>query len=230
MQSQTYRHDVRKEELRSPTSLPGYGTATLQNGNYGDEANYHIHPILMGCSFQLSFATSLMELGNDIRVFLATSVADLQAARSSSDLKGIASAAYADDGSIIGNCRYVADGKVVFLGLTEKPSRKSADSHASTRYILRPDINFQDIKKLTEKDMPYNSYRPTLDELTALSLLLSQRRLNGSSTHVPHLARYQAWIDEQVELSAKLDCNRIGTAELSTMVDSRVSPLVSTPV
>jgi hypothetical protein len=78
--------------------------------------------------------------------------------------------------------------------------------------------------------MGYNSYRPTLDELTALSLLLSQCRLNGSSTHVPHLARYQAWIDEQVELSAKLDCNRIGTAELSTMVDSRVSPLVSTPV
>jgi malonyl CoA-acyl carrier protein transacylase len=225
------------EELRSPTSLPGYGTATVRNNKLGDEANYHLHPTIVDFSIQLLVATALMGLSNDYRVYLATSVADLIVVRSSVDLKAIASASYAEDGSIVGDCQFVADGKVVLkmtgFGLTEKPNRKSTGSHASARYIFKPDINFQDISKLITQRSACCSYDFALDELTRLSLILSQRRLEGTNTELPHLAKYHAWIDEQVQsigLTASSDWTHIDTAGLVTMVKSRVDYLSSTPV
>jgi SAM-dependent methyltransferase len=224
------------EELRSPTSLPGYGTATVWNNKLGDEANYHLHPTIVDFSIQLLVATALMGLSNDYRVYLATSVADLIVVRSSADLKAIASASYAENGSIVGDCQFVADGKVVLkmtgFGLTEKPNRKSTDSHASARYIFRPDINFQDVGKLITQRSTCCSYGFALDELTRLSLILSQRRLEGTNTELPHLAKYRAWIDEQVQSigsTANPDWTQIATAELLIMVKSRVDYLSSTP-
>ncbi|KAF2814498.1 polyketide synthase [Mytilinidion resinicola] len=224
------------EELRSPTSLPGYGTATVRNNKLGDEANYHLHPTIVDFSIQLLVATALMGLSNDYRVYLATSVADLKVTRSSADLKAIASASYAEDGSIVGDCQYVADGVVVLsmtgFSLKEKPNRGNTDSHASARYILRPDINFQDVNELVKAKPGYSSYGPALDELTRLSLVLSQRSLEGLSTEASHLAKYHAWVSEQVqsfEPTSMLTWAQVGNGELAAIIKSQVEYLSNTP-
>ncbi|KAF1843632.1 polyketide synthase [Cucurbitaria berberidis CBS 394.84] len=226
------------KNLRSPTSLPGSGTATVQNNQLGDEANYHLHPTIVDFSIQLLVATALMGLSNDYRVYLATSVADLKVTRSSADLRAIGHASYAEDGSIVGDCQYVTDqGEVVLnmtgFGLTEKPNRKSTDSHASARFIWRPDINFQSINDLISPISTYTSHESALNELTKLSLVLSQRHIDSTSTENSHLLKYRSWVTEQVrgiEPTWVSTYAQMNDAQLEAMIQSQAEHLSDTSV
>lgn len=224
------------EDLRSPTSLPGNGTCIVRNNKLGDEANYHLHPTIVDFSIQILVATALMGLTNDYRVYLATSVADLKVTRCSSDLKAICSASYADDGSILGDCQYVADGKVVLsmtgFGLTEKPNRNNVDSHASARYIWRPDINFLNASDLIKPISDYSLHAPALEALTRMSLVFSQRSLDGITSETPHLAKYRSWMDSQVqtiEPTSMLTWGQVDQEDLMAMMKSQVEHLSGTP-
>ncbi|GKZ38794.1 type I Iterative Polyketide synthase (PKS) [Aspergillus brasiliensis] len=213
----------------------------------GDEAHYHLHPMLIDACIQSAPLAGLLgtveakayrRVPTKIdRVIVRQSpskVEDLQVSASATYVKGT--------GEVIGQVQQcIADGAVVMhmeglkLSPLEEAEADKADSLETTaRLTWGPHIDFLDAATLIKPSFPRHLYTPALDELARLGMIYGSRRIKDVRTQVAHMPLYRDWMNRQVD-AMRLDEKwspflALEDDALVERIDRLVQDLSETPV
>lgn len=234
------RHFQRLQGITSGT-LQQVAAAKVLNNNVGDEANYHLHPVIVDACLQLLSVAATKGFATKPVMSVPTAIEKLVIYRAAGDINLDASGTMSRFGSVAGQGKGVADGHVVFkmagvrlAALEDGNTGGGWRDQINTRYEWGPHLDFMDTASLMKPDFDRYRYTPELWELTRLCLIYSNGQLAGAETTLPHMQKYQEWMREQLrsaESSAFGDgtdeaiMERITdlTQELSTTVASDVA-------
>lgn len=204
------------EQVMSSTMAPHLATARVRNNCHGDEAAYHLHPVIVDSFFQLLSLTTRSGLAHTYTRLVATSVESLTISRCSSDYVTLATSAELvgggsgalGEGSCIADSRFVlqASGARMTLldddGADESNKLRGGGAPITARSEWVPHIDFVDVKALVGPHQARRPYAPALAELTSLAISLSKQLSAGiTDVQLPHLKKYKAWLDQQQALS-----------------------------
>lgn len=217
------------DDIKASTSSQQQATAKAINNRQGDEANYYLHPTVIDCSLQLLGVAATRGFSRKYRKGLPTSIEELSISRCSSDLTVSVSSKFTGNTAVVGEGQCIADGNTILrmsgvrLSLVEDINpTDSSDTHAAARYEWGSDIDFMDAKELIKPSIDLTLYMPSLNDLSILCLVYSQRRLAGSTTEVHHMQKLKTWIHDQL---LSMDSSLLGDLDNEKILD-RVDTLV----
>ncbi|KAE9377588.1 hypothetical protein N431DRAFT_398541 [Stipitochalara longipes BDJ] len=223
-------------DIKTATTGASVATANVRNNWQGDENNYHIHPTVIDSALQLLCCAETYGLSRKYRMVLPTVVESMSIVRCSRDVNVSVSADSNASGGIVGKGTCVANGTVVvqMSGVCLSPLEdiKDAgpkDSHAAARHTWGPDIDFMDLRSLIKPTLDKSAFTPTLNELTELCLVHSQKRLAGLESKLPHMKLFSAWIDRQISKSESSSLMLLDDISIDIQIDRLVSKLDQTP-
>ena len=223
------------EDIRSSTSFPGRSTAHIRNNGQGDESMYHLHPVVIDASLQLLVCAAAYGLGLKHRNNVATGVGELSITRCSSNLVASASAAFTYNGSVSGGGQCIGDGQVVLrmsgVRHTVLEAPETGDAHAAAHQVWGRHIDFVNPESLLKPSIDKAMYMPTLSELAQLCMLRSWKSLAGLQASLPHLQKYQAWLDTEIHSRDPLSptWKHVDEKGLLDRINTRVQHLSGTP-
>ncbi|KAJ4207018.1 hypothetical protein NW759_014016 [Fusarium solani] len=198
------RQFQRLEDISSGT-LQQVAAAKVLNNKVGDEANYHLHPVIVDACLQLLSVAATKGFTTKPVMSVPTTIEKLVIYRSVGDVSLDVSATMNRFGSIAGEGKGVADGQTVLkmagvrlAALEDGSAGEGRTDQATTRYEWGPHLDFMDAATLMKPDIDRARYTPELEEMTRLCLLYSNRQLAGAETTVPHMQRYREWIHDQL--------------------------------
>lgn len=204
--------------------------------NKHTEANmYHIHPTVIDSALQLIGIAFTNGEARKFKNRLPTSCDDFSVSRSNSDfIVGVTTKFTA--GSVVAEAQGIADGIAVLSmsglklsSVGNSDSMEASDTHAAARQGWGPDIDFIDVEDLIKPSSDCCLYTPSLEELSHLCMVYSQRCLAGLTTENPHLHNFRHWIDNQLK---SLDMSSVSDLEnetISDRIDGLVYSLAETP-
>ncbi|PWY87347.1 hypothetical protein BO94DRAFT_585895 [Aspergillus sclerotioniger CBS 115572] len=223
------------EDIRSSTNFPGRSTAHIQNHGQGDESMYHLHPVVIDASLQLLVCAAAYGLGLKHRNNVATGVGALSITRCSSNLVASASAAFTYNGSVSGEGQCIGDGQVVLrmsgVRHTVLEAPETGDTHAAAHQVWGPHIDLVNPGSLLKPSIDKAMYMPTLNELAQLCMLRSWKSIAGLQANLPHLQKYQAWLDTEIHSREPLSpaWKHLDEKGLLDRINTRVKHLSETP-
>lgn len=220
------------QDITSGT-LDQIASAKVFNGKTGDEANYHIHPVITDAALQLLSVAATKGFATKPVMSVPTVIEKLILYRTSADVTLTVTASMSKFGAIAGEGQGVADGAVVMeLGgvklaaLDDGSAAEGRTDEATTRYEWGPHLDFMDATTLVKPETEA-TYVSDLEELTHLVLVLAERRLAGAETYVAHLQKYRQWIQSQLETITGL--SDLSEETLQAKITALTQTLASTP-
>lgn len=210
-------------------------TGKLLNNNYAEANKYHIHPAVIDSALQLIGIAFTNGEARKFKNRLPTSCDNFGVSRSCSDFTvGVTTRSTA--GSIVAEAQGIADGIAVLslsgLKLSDVDNldlMEASDTHAAARQEWGPDIDFIDAKDLIKPSIDRSLYTPSLEKISHLCLVYSQRCLAGSTTERPHLHRFRQWIDNQLKSLDVTSLSDLDNETISDRIDCFVYGLAETP-
>ncbi|RYO92343.1 hypothetical protein DL766_010347 [Monosporascus sp. MC13-8B] len=233
-----YGHHFRAmEQVRtSACGARGLATAKMRNNWHGDEARYHLHPVVLDTIFQLIGAAAHHGFTYAYRQGVPSGVDYIALSRcSADDLTLGASCAHAG-GTVMGDGSCVA-GSTAFLkvsGARFPPLDGAEDVHGehdvpiTARSEWVPHIDFIDVGALVRPVRDNEPYFPALEELAQSAISLSRRALKSVSAteaQTAHIQRYKVWLEEQSLSSLE----SLDAAVLTSRIDSLCASLAESP-
>ncbi|KAL8869580.1 MAG: hypothetical protein Q9174_004171, partial [Haloplaca sp. 1 TL-2023] len=225
----------RNLESVSVDTITKSSAADVLNRDDTECQRYHIHPTRIDSALQLLGIASANGQTRKFSNRLPVSCDSIEISRTSLKI-AMKAKTKAAGGSIIGELQGCSDGLAVLrvsglkLAAVERsdPTHK-ANSHAAAHQIWSPDVEFVKLDSLVLQHTDRDSFMPLMDHLEELCLRLAHGRLKQLSTHIPHLQKWQQWIDDQV--AARFD-SMIWDGDdqsLVTDINQLVDRLQSTP-
>ncbi|CAG8974567.1 hypothetical protein HYALB_00004363 [Hymenoscyphus albidus] len=232
-------HFTALEEMRtSVNGREGLGMATTRNNWHGDEANYHLHPVILDTYLQLVCSAAHHGMRPGYQQLIPASIESLSLARSAADeLMMLTSCKPWKNGVIgAGSCSAKSSSTmileasgVVAYPLAESDIDEGVSSLTTSRAEWVPHVDFQDPEQLIKS--PRDDEVTHLTDLTLLAQLamsLSKRALSSEDVAIKarHMHLYKAWLDQEAPSSLE----NVDTAELTNRINDLVSVLLKTHV
>ena len=210
-------------------------TGELLNNRHAEANKYHIYPTVIDSAIQLMGIAFTNGEARKFKNRLPTSCDDFSVSRSSSDfIVGVTTKFTA--GSVVAEGQGIADGITVLSmsglklsAVDNSDSTDAGDTHAAARQEWGPDIDFIDVKDLVKPSIDRSLYTPSLEKLSHLCLIYSQRCLAGLTTERPHLHRFRQWIDSQLKSLDLSSFSDLDNETISERIDGLVYGLAETP-
>ncbi|ETS84328.1 hypothetical protein PFICI_02353 [Pestalotiopsis fici W106-1] len=220
------------EKISTSTSSRRSGLANVRNNWHGDEANYHLHPVILDAYFQLLSCAAWHGSARDYRQVLPTSIASLTIFRSTVDDIAVSASADITATGLTGEGLGVAGTRVVLKvsGTNMTPLDDPIDEEldddipitARSEWIQH--IGFDTTDTLVCPNDWQSSYGDALDEIALLASTICRKSVQPGTTVITSMRKYKAWLDAQdVELLQE------DTAVLQDRLDKRVMSLSDTP-
>ncbi|KAJ2995866.1 hypothetical protein NUW58_g1155 [Xylaria curta] len=222
------------------TSTTSNGSSMAANGKLRsdilrNDADYHVHPVVIDTFFQLAGAAYNHGLTHDYKQIIPLSVEYIAIQRCSADSIEIGAAGEQLGGSINSVGTLTADSEVfaTVSGAILGPLDAADDTSDSSpipplaRSEWVPHIDFSDFSNLVKSSHDHSLYLPTLESLTQLAVVLSQRALmNAEGEDVsPSKQNFRKWLS-RLSFPA---LEGLSTDELKARVDSLCTSLAGTP-
>lgn len=219
------------EQIRTSTGWPHKGTASMRNNQWGDEAQYHLHPVVLDTYYQLMSTAVFDGIGRDYRRMVAARIEFLTMFRcSENELQGFVTAKPTDEG-------YVADGwvssgsKLVLriLGshghvFEEAEVEEENGIPITARCRWTPHVDFLRISNLIKAPQDHENTILLCEELAQLAISLGSQAAKDIDVKELHLIKYKEWLDRYA--LSNLDGSDEGT--LSHAMESVVDQLRGT--
>lgn len=181
-------------------------TAQIATRDY-DTQDYHLHPSIIDASLQLFSAAATKGYANAAaRMMIPTRIEEISILRCYEDLQLHMFADYTPNGSVIGKgeCTSTSNGKVVLrssgvrLSCVQDAPEENRDGFA--RLEWGPHIDFMDVASLIRPaEQDRKLYTDMIMELCQLCMIHSRRAIGSLETPFPHMQKYRAWIDDQLQ-------------------------------
>ena len=210
-------------------------TGRLFNNRDAESQKYHIRPAVIDSALQLIGIASTNGEARRYKNQLPTSCDDFNVSRSCSDFV-VGAKTKLVAGSVVAEVQGTADGITVlsilglkFSAVDNSDLAESRDTHAAARQEWGPDIEFLDLRDLIKPSIYGSMYMPSLEELSHLCLISSQRCLAGLNTAAPHLYKHRQWIDDQLKLLDVSLISHLDSRAISDRIGGLVHSLAETP-
>lgn len=200
------------EEITSSATSPNEASAKLRNNWHGDEANYHLHPVIVDAFFQLLSVAAYKGLPRTYRRLVPTSVSHLIISRCRSDeLQLCLAGKLTQGGGALGQGQCTAGSTVVssFSGLrmslfevVESMAKNDFPLTARAEWVAH--AGFRDVGTLFRPVNANNNDVQTLTNLIHMATQYCQQISHGIGTQSPSLERYSSWLQKQEIASSKL--------------------------
>ena len=224
-------HFTSLEEITSSAATPSKASAKLRNNWHGDEANYHLHPVVVDACFQLLSLAAYNGLAHTYRRLVPTSIDHLTISRCRSDeLQLCLAGELTQDGGASGQGQYSAGSKIVsqFSGLrmslfegAEPTAKNEFPLTARAEWVSH--VGFRDISTLFQPVDANASDIQIFEDLIRSAIQYSQQMSLGVEPRSPHLQKYGAWLKEQEVASSE----RMHGTELAESIQSIAQSLDS---
>lgn len=210
-------------------------TGNVLMNNSAEANKYHIHPTVIDSALQLIGIAYTNGEARKFRNRLPTSCDKLSVSRSYSNFTvGVTTQSSAE--SIVAEAQGIADGMEVLSLSGLKLSNvdnlalmEASDTHAAARLEWGPDIDFMDANDLIKPSIDRSLHTTSIEKITHLCLVYSQRCLAGLNTERPHLHRFRRWIDDQLKSLNVTSLRDLDNETISDRIDSLVHGLAETP-
>lgn len=207
----------------------------LLNDKHTEANEYHIYPTIIDSNLQLINIASTNEEVPKNKLRLSVSCDELSVFRCSSNfIVGVTTKF--TDGSVVAEARGVVDeitvlsmSKLKLAAVNNFDSIEAHNTHAAARQKLVPDIDFIDVKELIRPSIDRSLYKPSLETLSHLCLIHSQRCLTRSITERPHLRRFRQWIDNRLNSLNVSSFNDLSNETIFDRINGLVCELRETP-
>ncbi|KAF9772089.1 hypothetical protein IL306_010202 [Fusarium sp. DS 682] len=222
------------EDMTANTVIPRVCVAKTRNNQHGDEANYHLHPVVIDACFQLLGVAGQAGLTHDVRRYVPRKVEFLKVFRCSADVLTATAVAEPDGDQLVGDGSFVVDSAAVFqvskahlVSIDDDRLDSIRNSSITARCEWVKHIDFQNFGDLVRPAYDHSQYNSALDELTELSILQSQQASSTTAIEAqePHIVKYKAWLDQQDITSTNLETDEQTTvvgrlAALTTILEA----------
>ncbi|PTB42734.1 hypothetical protein M441DRAFT_166252 [Trichoderma asperellum CBS 433.97] len=192
------------ENIKSSTGWPNKSTATMKNNKWGDEAQHHLHPIILDTYYQLMSCALHDGLDRDFRRTLAARIDSMIMFRCSEDNLKIAvrseptQEGYIAYGSVSAGSKIVlkVDGShSTLFEEAEAGDKSSIPITARTEWV--PHVDFIDRNSLIKSRPDQETIMPLINQLSQLVISLASRATIKTQVLAPHLIKYKKWLHEQ---------------------------------
>lgn len=231
------------EDLRtSTTGKVGRGTANVRNNWHGDEADYHLHPVLIDSYLQVMSSAAHHGMRPGYRQLIPARVGSMAISRCSADVLAFSAWCEPFTGGFIGAGLAFAGSKTVLRSsdVIVYPLAETIDADTDRRELITArsewvaDTDFQPLSSLVQHAHGHCEYLPQLELLAKLAICLSQRSLLGDgfgtdddSASVPgYVKAYNEWLGRQ-HIPSYLEV--LHTSEVKEQMDQLLSSLEKTP-
>lgn len=220
------------DKISTSTSSSRSGMASVRNNWHGDEANYHLHPVILDAYFQLLSCAAWHGSARDYRQVLPTTIASLTMFRSFVDDITVSASADVTAAGVTGEGLCVAGNRVVLkvsganMIPLDDPVDEEPDNNipitARSEWIQH--IDFRTTDELVHANDWQRSYGDALDEIAHLASTISRMSVQPETKVVTSMRKYKAWLDTQ-----KSDLLKEDIAVLRDQLDARIMSLSDTP-
>jgi acyl transferase domain-containing protein len=226
-------HFTSLEHITTSTTSDRLAVAKMRNNWHGDEASYHLHPVILDSYLQLLGCAARFGLSNDYRAVLPTSVGSLTLFRCDSDRLTVSAAAKLIGDDVLGYGSCIADSNIVlqvsdvgmsFLDRLNQEKESSIPITGRSEWVRH--IDFESVHSLIQPS-PFHTTHATsslLDELIEIAVLSSQRSAVAMPEN-PDMAKYKKWLLSQTVSRFK----SLDEAGITTQMNSLVQALANTP-
>ncbi|KAJ5496618.1 hypothetical protein N7463_008605 [Penicillium fimorum] len=192
-------------QIHSSTSWPHRATATMQNNRWGDEVQYHLHPIVLDTWFQLMSCSVSDGVGHAYRRQVASKVKSLTIFRCAEDQLDLSVTSRPTDAGYVGDGAVTAGGKVVLqmtgshtLLFEEGDALEESGTPITARCQWVPHVDFKkNITELIKPPQGHETSLPLLTELAQSAIMLASGTVRGIDVQTPHLIKYKEWLNQQ---------------------------------
>lgn len=234
-------HFTTLQNMRTSTrGRVGRATANARNGWHGDEANYHVHPVLVDTYLQLMSSAAHHGMRPGYRQLIPARVGSIALSRCSAESVDFSAWCEPLRNGFIGAGTGVANLKTILQasGVAVFPLADTTDADTDQRDSIaaRPEwvahIDFMAMGDIIKPTHDHSELLPQLDLLASLAISLSQRSLSHESSeeHIEASSNstqaYRAWLSQQ---HAPSFLEGLTTEEMTCRMDEVVSSLVKTP-
>jgi hypothetical protein len=141
----------------------------MRNNWQRDEANYHLHPVVLDSYLQLLGCAATFGLSHGYRAVLPTSVGSLTMFCCSSDKLTVSAAAKLVGAGVLGHGSCIAESRIVLqvsdvgMSFLDRPNQESESSVPITaRSEWVQHIDFENVHSLIQRSLDRNPYATTL--------------------------------------------------------------------
>lgn len=223
------RHFNTLGDVRCSTGAENSATGNMQNNRWGDEAGYHLHPVILDSYFQLLSIAHSNGVAHSYRRLVAASVEKLTIYRCADDTLNLAATAVFTEDGLIGHGSCTASSTTILQAsgvrvsfFEEAGSEDERLLPITARCEWVPHVDFQNSTKLIKEAAGLETSLPGLTELAQLAIALSQILIRGIDVRTPYLARYKDWLHDQ-------PTSQISIITLSQGLDTIFTRLQDTP-
>jgi len=192
-------------EIRTATTGAPIASAVIRNcSDGGGENNFHIHPTVIDSILQLLFCAETYGICRRYRKLLPTTIESMGISRCLRDVRASVSTARARGSGLVGKgCCVVEDTVVLQMtGLQLSPLEDALDpalgDGLAARHTWGPHIDFMRTQDLIKPTLDKSAYTPSLNELTQLCLVNSQRTIAGLESTLSPMNTFSKWIDLRI--------------------------------
>ncbi|KAF7558654.1 hypothetical protein G7046_g5503 [Stylonectria norvegica] len=158
--------------VSNTSQLGQEATATILNNKTGDEANYHLHPVIIDACLQLSSVAATKGFTKKPVMSVPVMIEKLIVYRTAQNIHFGVSAAMTKFGAIAGEGQGFADCRAVLqmegtrlAALDDGSADQGRTDQATTRYELGLHVDFIDPKTLIKSNINETDYTSHLEEL-----------------------------------------------------------------
>ncbi|KAI1110618.1 hypothetical protein F5Y14DRAFT_345509 [Nemania sp. NC0429] len=229
-------HFTTIEDLQTSTGGEvGFAQAHARNNWHGDEANYHLHPVVIDTYLQTLCSAAHHGVRHGYKQLIPASVASLSIARcDAEDLTFFASCDRTGDG-FVGTGLCVAGSRTVIKvsGVVIHPLAENVDTEGdrgvpiTARIEWTPHVDFQSIVDIVNPARDSSGYLEGLELLGQYAICLSQRALSGTSvdTNRKHILQYHSWLAQQkIPALEEVDSSEIVQRKEKIMAELAMTP------
>ena len=209
-------------------------TAKVLNKTEAEEQKYHIQPTAMDSTLQLVGIAFTHGEGRKHQNRLPVSCENIGVHRCRSIFTADATTKFTG-GSVVGEIQGGADGVTVLkmsglkLATVDNVNLIGTnDVNSTARQQWGPDIDFMDLKRLIKPSINHALYTPSLEELSLLCSLYTQR-CRAERTQKLHLQKFNQWIDDRLSSQDLSSIQGYDNERLTLEIDSLVQNLAGTP-
>ena len=222
------------EDISASTTTQ-QATAKLLNNGHVEADKYHIHPTVVDSALQLAGIAFTNGEARKVKNRLPTSCDYFSIARSSSDLI-VSAMSKLSAGSVVADAQGIADGLAVLnisgLKLSAVDNSDTIEANDIQRFARQewgPDIDFMNLKELVKPSIDHSLYTDSLESITRLCLICSQRDLAVLKSETTHLQRFRQWINDLLKPLDMSSFSGLDSEAIFSEIHGLVQGLADTP-
>lgn len=219
------------EDVRCSTDEAHIARGTMRNNKWGDEASYHVHPIVLDSYFQLLSIAHSNGVAHTYRRLIAASIESLNIFRATDEQLSLSATAVFTEEGLIGHGSCISESSMILeaSGVRVSFFEETGGEDESTLPITArcewvPHVDFKDPKGLIDEIQEIKSTLPVLEDLGKLGITVSSLVSGKLKAGSDHLAKYQRWLGQE----SNPDFQNLTADSLLHQMDSLVRSLAGT--